>query len=74
MDEYEIVKKMIDVFKSTHDIEGYVIDTHIFRRMVELFMESTGKSYEYSLRRVSQILNDIILITLIYPIYYQLVW
>lgn len=58
-DDFEVIKNMIDVFKTTHDIEGNVINHHVLMRIVELFIEYTGSEYEDAFRRVVNVLEEL---------------
>ncbi|CAL69590.1 conserved hypothetical protein [Betalipothrixvirus acidiani] len=58
-DEFELVQKMLLVLKSTHDIQGYTVDSHTLERMVEMFIEETGHDFEYAFKKVTEVLHEL---------------
>lgn len=59
IDEYEIVHKMVLALRNTHDIEGYTIDGHTLNLIIESFIEQTGHGYDYSFKKVTEVLNEL---------------
>jgi len=58
VDEYELVQRTVNLLRSTHDIEGYTIDSHTLRHIVAVFIESTNNDYDYAYKKVIEILNE----------------
>ncbi|CAL69587.1 conserved hypothetical protein [Betalipothrixvirus acidiani] len=59
VDEFEFVRNMIETLKSSRYIVGYAVDRHVLNLMIEMFIENTGKDYEYAFKKIVEVLHEL---------------